>query len=141
MFAFLNNAHEANVAVYTPDEQMKRAEIFREIREIEDRAAAPAPRLAGADGRVGRAGRGRPARVDGRAARGRRRIDRRRRSTCLLDDGSFLAQGYAPTKHTRRVDGQDRRSRRSRPFRLELLNDPNLPLRRPGPVDQGDRAP
>ena len=35
MFAFLNNSHEANVAVYTPDEQMKRAEIFRKIREIE----------------------------------------------------------------------------------------------------------
>ena len=32
MFAFLNNAHEANVAVYTPDEQMKRAEIFRADR-------------------------------------------------------------------------------------------------------------
>ena len=29
MFAFLNNTHEANVAVYTPEEQMKRAEIFR----------------------------------------------------------------------------------------------------------------
>ena len=35
MFAFLNNTHEANVAVYTPEEQMKRAEIFRKIREIE----------------------------------------------------------------------------------------------------------
>ncbi len=35
LFAFLNNDHEANVAVYTPDEQMKRAEICRQIREIE----------------------------------------------------------------------------------------------------------
>ena len=35
MFAFLNNAHEANIAVYAPDDQMKRAEIFRQIREIE----------------------------------------------------------------------------------------------------------
>ena len=35
MFAFLNNAHEANIAVYTPDEEMKRAEIFRGIHEIE----------------------------------------------------------------------------------------------------------
>ena len=25
MFAFLNNAHEANVHVYTPEEQMRRA--------------------------------------------------------------------------------------------------------------------
>ena len=30
LFAFLNNDHEANVAVYTPEEQMKRAEIFRQ---------------------------------------------------------------------------------------------------------------
>src|SRR5207237_9515805 len=29
MFAFLNNSHEANVAVYTPQEQMIRADIFR----------------------------------------------------------------------------------------------------------------
>src|SRR5262245_51938363 len=36
LFAYLNNAHEANVTVYTPDEQMKRAEIFRGIRAIED---------------------------------------------------------------------------------------------------------
>ena len=35
MFAFLNNSHEANVPVYTPEEQMKRAELFRSIREIE----------------------------------------------------------------------------------------------------------
>src|SRR5205085_3281868 len=35
MFAFLNNSHEANVTVYTPHEQMQRADIFRRIREIE----------------------------------------------------------------------------------------------------------
>src|SRR5215475_8677767 len=35
MFAFLNNAYEANIAVYTPEEQMKRANIFSQIREIE----------------------------------------------------------------------------------------------------------
>ncbi|MBA3713978.1 MAG: DUF1549 domain-containing protein, partial [Pyrinomonadaceae bacterium] len=35
MFAFLNNSHEANVAVYTPEEQIKRAEIFGRTREIE----------------------------------------------------------------------------------------------------------
>src|SRR6185503_6883766 len=35
IFAFLNDSHEANIAAYTPGEQMKRAEIFRRIREIE----------------------------------------------------------------------------------------------------------
>ena len=36
LFAFLNNSHEAKVAVYTPEEQGTRQEIFRRIREIED---------------------------------------------------------------------------------------------------------
>src|SRR5205807_1543795 len=35
LFAFLNNAHEANVAVYTPEEQMRRAELFRQMRDVE----------------------------------------------------------------------------------------------------------
>src|SRR5437763_11621605 len=35
MFAFVNNTYEANVPVYTPEEQRKRAEIFGRIREIE----------------------------------------------------------------------------------------------------------
>ena len=56
MFAFLNNSHEANVAVYTPAEQMKRAEIFRRIREIEAELQHRASGLAGAHGRVGETG-------------------------------------------------------------------------------------
>ena len=37
LFAFLNNAHEANVAVYTPEEQMKRADdLPRRSATIED---------------------------------------------------------------------------------------------------------
>src|SRR5712691_8751525 len=35
LFAFINNSYEANIAVYTPDEQKKRADIFRQIRDIE----------------------------------------------------------------------------------------------------------
>ncbi len=44
MFAFLNNANEANIAVYTPEEQMERAEIFRKTREIEARSSTSIPR-------------------------------------------------------------------------------------------------
>ena len=48
-----------------------------------------------------------------------------------LEDGSLMAQGYAPTKHrvklVVRVDGKPITA-----FRLELLNDPNLPLGGPG---------
>ena len=48
-----------------------------------------------------------------------------------MSDGSLLAQGYAPTKHrvkmTVKTDVQNITA-----FRLELLNDPNLPLGGPG---------
>ena len=35
LFAFLNDTHEANVAVYPPDQLMQRAEMLRQIGEIE----------------------------------------------------------------------------------------------------------
>ena len=35
MMAFLNNTHEANIAVYTPAEEMKRTEILRRTHEME----------------------------------------------------------------------------------------------------------
>src|SRR5438045_9537442 len=35
MFAFLNDSYEANIAVYTAQEQIKRTEIFRKTRELE----------------------------------------------------------------------------------------------------------
>src|SRR5215470_8546034 len=36
LFAYLNDTDEANIAVYTPAEELKRAEVLRTIREIED---------------------------------------------------------------------------------------------------------
>src|SRR5690349_9278580 len=35
MFAFLNDTYEANPVVYTPEQQSKRAEIYRRTHEIE----------------------------------------------------------------------------------------------------------
>src|SRR6266446_2657041 len=35
LFAFLNNDYEANVAVYTPQEQQRRADLFRQMHAIE----------------------------------------------------------------------------------------------------------
>src|SRR2546430_5700141 len=56
-----------------------------------------------------------------------------------MKDGSFLAQGYAPTKHrvklTVKTDVQNITA-----FRLELLNDPNLPLGGPGRSTKGTCA-
>jgi hypothetical protein len=41
--AFLNNSHEANIAVYTPAEEMKRADILNRTREIEARLQERTP--------------------------------------------------------------------------------------------------
>ena len=49
----------------------------------------------------------------------------------LLTDGSVLAQGYAPTKHTVKLTVRTDVPNITA-FRLELLNDPNLPLGGPG---------
>ncbi|HMO86844.1 MAG TPA: DUF1553 domain-containing protein, partial [Lacipirellulaceae bacterium] len=49
----------------------------------------------------------------------------------LLDDGSVLAQGYAPTLHETHFT-VDLPPGRITGLRLEVLNDPNLPLGGPG---------
>ena len=89
MFAFLNNSHEANVAVYTPDEQMKRAEIFREIHEIEELTRHQHPdwpaRMAAWEKQVAD---DQPAWTVVRPD-DRRRIDRRRRSTTCSTTARF----------------------------------------------------
>src|SRR5207248_3898924 len=46
-------------------------------------------------------------------------------------DGSILAQGYAPTKFSTLMTGPSP-TKSITAFRLELLNDPNLPCNGPG---------
>ena len=136
MFAFLNNTHEANIAVYTPEEQMKRAEIFRKIREIEARLQHEHPdwpeRMhAWEDSRANRA-----------ACPGRSFAPRSAPTTTaaqkhdLLEDGSILAEGYAPTMHTTQFTAL-KPVRNVAAVRLELLNDPSLPLQGPGRSSKG----
>ncbi len=56
-----------------------------------------------------------------------------------LEDGSFLQQGYAPTKHTVKMRVKTDVAPIAA-FRLELLNDPNLPLGGPGRSIKGTAA-
>ncbi len=106
MFAFLNDSNEASMAVYSPDEQMKKADLFRQIREIEgtlqhhgsnwekrmaaweDKVQADQPEWTVV----------RPT-VDDISTGGQKYTP--------LDDGSFLAQGYAPGRAHGEDDGQD----------------------------------
>jgi hypothetical protein len=138
MFAFLNNDYEASVAVYTPDEQMRRAELFRAIHAIENELRHCHPdwrqRMHAWEDTV----KDNPPKwivlrpdVDEESTGGQKYLP--------LPDGSFLAQGYAPTKHTVKMkiktDVQDITA-----FRLELLTDPNLPLKGPGRSIHGTGA-
>src|SRR5262245_58293390 len=138
MFAYLNNTHESNVAVYSPDDQKLRAEIFAKIREIEAGLQHRSPdwpqRMADWEIQVTA---NQPewtvveAGVDDISTGGQKHQ--------RMHDGSLLAGGYAPTKFRTkfavRTDLMDITA-----FRLELLNDPNLPRGGPGRSIKGTGA-
>ena len=139
IFAFLNNSHEGAMAVYTPAEQMKIADILRRTKEIEtnlqhrnptwrDRMAAwgdAALKVAQPEWTVVK------PEVDDISTGGQKYI--------LQEDGSLLAQGYAPTKHTVKLTVKTP-LKQIASVRLELLNDPNLPLSGPGRSIRGTGA-
>jgi hypothetical protein len=137
MFAFLNNAHEATVAVYTPSERKSIALIASKACAIEDlirhqspdwpeRMAAWEKQLAAEPNWVVI----RPE-VDEDSTGGQKYL--------MQEDGSLLAQGYAPTKHTVELTVKTTIAP-IRAIRLELLNDPNLPLSGPGRSIRGTAA-
>jgi mono/diheme cytochrome c family protein len=130
MFAFLNNSHEANTIVYTPAEQMQRANILAQTRELEARLQEIKPDwLAAMNAWEDRVRNDQPnwqiiqPAVEDISTGGAKYLPQK--------DGSFLQLGYAPTKHrvklTFKTDVQNITA-----FRLELLNDPNLPAHGPG---------
>ncbi len=135
LFAFLNNSNEANIAVYTPEEQIKRSEIFRRTREIEaelqHKTSDWKERMAAWEAQ---AKANQPEwtivkpEVDDISNGGQKYLP--------MKDSSFLAQGYAPTKHrVKMIWKTDLKNIAA--FRLELLNDPNLPLNGPGRSTKG----
>ncbi len=130
LFAFLNNSNESNIVAYTPQEQMGRANIYTQTREIEaglqERMTHWQQRMAEWEAKVKK---DQPEwtvvnpTVEDISTGGQRYLP--------LNDSSFLAQGYAPTKHrVKMIYKTDRQNITA--FRLELLNDPNLPLGGPG---------
>ncbi len=130
MFAFLNNTHESNAAVYTPAELQKRSDILRRTREIEATLQHANPgweaRMAGweesAKHELTQWTVLKPD-VDDISTGGERYL--------LQPDNSLLAQGYAPTKHTVKLTFKTT-LKSIAAVRLELLTDPNLPLGGPG---------
>jgi hypothetical protein len=138
MLAFLNNTNEANIAVYTPAEQMKRAGVFRQIREIEGTLqhhhSGWEEKMAKWEADVSA---NQPKwtvitpEIDTISDGGQR--------YSLQPDGSFLAGGYAPTKHSVKLTAKTDLPNITA-FRLELLTDPSLPMNGPGRSIQGTCA-
>lgn len=137
LFAFLNNSHESNMAVYTPEEQKQRQEIFRGIREIEGTVQHRTPdwreRMAKWEQSVQERANWKvvPPEVDDISTGGQKYLP--------MADGSLLAQGYAPTKHSVMLTLKTDLPKVTA-FRLELLNDPNLPRGGPGRSLNGTAA-
>jgi len=138
MFAFINNDNEAQRVVYTPGEQMKVANLSREMKDIEAGLRHNTPdweqRMAKWEESVKNDQPEwivlRPT-VEDISTGGQRYLPQ--------PDDSFLAQGYAPTKHTVKLwvtnDVENITA-----FRLELLTDPNLPCNGPGRSFKGTCA-
>ncbi|HXU75282.1 MAG TPA: PSD1 and planctomycete cytochrome C domain-containing protein [Methylomirabilota bacterium] len=138
LFSFLNNDHEAQRVVYRPEEQMKVANLSRQMRDLE---AALRQEHPGWEERMreweDQHRRDQPEWivlrpiVDGNSDGGQRYLPQA--------DGSFLALSYAPTKHTGKFwltnDLQNITA-----FRLELFTDPNLPCDGPGRSFKGTCA-
>jgi hypothetical protein len=128
MFAYLNDTHEANIAVYTPDEQMKRADMFRQIREIEADLMHKTPdwqaKMAAWEETA------RQDQPDWQVVRVQNEGENSQRYV-YHEDGSQTAWGYAPTKWTSKFKGKSELAKIAA-VRVEMLCDPNLPLNGPG---------
>ncbi len=136
MFAYLNNDNEPWRVVYTASEQMQRAQILQRIRELEEKlkhdqhdwqekmtawkkSLKPQPKwttLSFEDDPSG----------------GEKALRQ--------PDGSILAQGYAPTKSEVKFIVKQGAPLKISAFRLELINDPNLPAYGPGRSQKGTAA-
>ncbi|MBY0512324.1 MAG: DUF1549 and DUF1553 domain-containing protein [Gemmataceae bacterium] len=128
LFAFLNNDHEAQRVVYTPAERMAINQLRQKMRDAEDDLRRRTPdwqqRMAKWEAA---ATQGRPSwttvAVENAGDNSQRYFPQA--------DGSILAQGYAPTKFSTLMRGPSP-AKLVTAFRLELLNDPNLPCGGPG---------
>jgi mono/diheme cytochrome c family protein len=137
MFAFLNNDNEPWRVVYTPQQQMQIGQLRQGIAELEDKL-----RHENSDWRQ--------RLIDwATSLRGQQpkwsilafEDDPSGGEKALRQpDGSILAQGYAPTKGDVTFKVKVSEPKRISAFRLELMNDPNLPAYGPGRSQKGTAA-
>jgi hypothetical protein len=136
IFAFLNNDHEAAIIAYTPQEQMKRGDLLRQMRDLEEglRHATPGweERMAKWEDSVKN---DQPEWV----VVGCQHEGENGERFYYYPDGSIRAASYAPTKWTAHFRGTNNLPVIGA-FRLEQLLDPNLPCGGPGRSVKGMAA-
>ncbi len=136
LFSFLNNDHEASTVSYTPDQQQKRSDLLRQMRDLEEGLRHThsdwQERMQQWEDSV-KTNQPEWATVECRNAgdNGERYY--------YYADGSIRAASYAPTKWTADFRGTNN-LRFIGAFRLEQLNDPNLPCNGPGRSIKGMSA-
>jgi hypothetical protein len=133
MFAFLNNSHEAQITVYTPEQRAEWKQTQALIQTIEDRLRADNPdwpeRMAVWEETV--------RKDEPEWTVVRPQLDSSGdQKHYLQDDGSILAAGYAPTTTVTKFVVETKLPRVTA-VRLELLNDPDLPHGGPGRAPNG----
>jgi mono/diheme cytochrome c family protein len=129
MFAFLNSCAEGQITAYTDQEQAQWAETKKLITRIEGelKEANPdwAERMAVWESSL--------KDDSGQWTIVRPQLDASGdQKHYLLEDGSVLAQGYAPCQHQTDFTVEVKSPAKITAIRLELLNDPNLPHGGPG---------
>lgn len=127
LFAFLNNDHEAQRVVYTAKERVEINRIRSRMAEVETKLKEANPdwqkRMAEWEAKLPKEPAWTTVAVENAGDNSQRYIPQK--------DGSILAQGYAPTKFSTLMRGPAP-VKTITAFRLELLNDPNLPCNGPG---------
>ncbi|WP_395740497.1 PSD1 and planctomycete cytochrome C domain-containing protein [Prosthecobacter sp.] len=143
MFAFLNNDNEPWRVVYTAPEQMQRTQILARSAELEAKLKHDNPdwqkRMQAWVASVKAAQpQWHTLHFEDDPSGGEKALRQ--------PDGSILAQGYAPTKSDVKFevkgfhDAAAVAPRTISAFRLELMNDPNLPAYGPGRSQKGTAA-
>lgn len=137
MMAFINNSHEAQISIYSLEGQNTRNDVLAAVNELQARADTKKFRKQRKMWERQIAATPKPdwevleLSFDDSTAGGQRCIPE--------EDGSYTAQGYAPTRFDPKMIAVPA-SRRITALRLELLPDPNLPRGGPGRSIYGTAA-
>ena len=137
MFAFLNNDHEASMVAYTPEENQKRADLRRQMRDLEEglrhKTSDWRERMSAWEDSV------RNDQPEWVTLACQHSSGDNGERFYYYSDNSIRAAGYAPTKWTATFTTTNN-LRSIGAFRLEQLTDAELPCNGPGRSIKGMSA-